>query len=247
MATSSNRRFQPIRNPCFYSPEQNHIHSSLYLLTGFTVALLRVGSTHKYLFWIPKDQSPSEWLQAEEKVSVFSPAFSRLLVRMFKTQDSWQNSTTLGTKRGNILFCPSERYWHILPTFPWEAACGSGWDIGDWSRRSVDPALSWLCPKQVTSHIWFPSCLLEGLLWDMWEKLDTERVGSSSLETSQGVWDKPRNLKSFLPVKLEFPLPKRQWFLLQCSVPEISWTQDKTELAIAGRHERPRVGFTWAL
>lgn len=56
----------------FYSPEQKHIHSSLYLLTGFAVALLRVGSTYKYLFWTPKDQPPWEWPQAEEKsVCVF--------------------------------------------------------------------------------------------------------------------------------------------------------------------------------
>ena len=218
MATSSNRRLQLIRNPCFYSPEQKHIHSSLYLLTGFAVALLCVGKTHKYLFWIPKDQSLWEWLQAEEKVFVFSPAFSKLLVRMFKTRDSWQNSTTLGTKRGNTLFCPNERYWNILPTFPWESTCGSGWDMGDGSVRSLDPAISWPCPQKVASHVWLSSCLLEGMLWDMWEKWNTERGGSSSLRTSQGSWDKPRNLNSFLPVKLEFPLPKRQCFLLQCNV-----------------------------
>lgn len=46
MATSSDRRLQLFRNLCFYSPEQNYIHSALYLLKGFAVALLRIGKTH---------------------------------------------------------------------------------------------------------------------------------------------------------------------------------------------------------
>lgn len=151
-------------------------------------------------------------------VFAFSLSFSKLLVRMFKAQNSWQNSTTLGTKRGNTLFCPNGWCWNILHIISWDSACGSGWDISHGSVRSLDPAISRPCPEQVASRVWLSSYFLKEMLWDMRERWDTENVGISSLGTSQGGWDKPRNLKSFSPVKLEFSLPKRQCFLLQCNM-----------------------------
>lgn len=128
--------------------------------------------------WIPQDQSSWECLQAENVFEYSSPSLN-CFWKCLKHKIAGK-SKPLKELWGETLIYSIERYWNILLAFPWEITVAVA-VVGYGGWESEEPGS---CHQLALSKESCLACLvvfwpLEGMLWDIWEKWDTEKLVSS--------------------------------------------------------------------